>query len=82
MLTKTFTDARGRSVLVKSNVGAAETVIATSMGLHVGAFSGILKVTNGIISGATELVGAGVGLTSPRVNSRGNTSTKRKSISS
>lgn len=50
--------------MVKSEISPAETVTATTLGLNVNAFAG---VTN---QAASEMVGAAVGLTTTRRNSR------------
>lgn len=66
-INKVFVDARGRSVHVKGEVGAAQNVIATTMGLDVSTFSSeIAKVKSGMATGATHQVGAAVGMTPTR----------------
>jgi hypothetical protein len=80
-INKVFTDAKGRKIQVKGCIGAAENVIAASMGLDVSTFSDISKVTTGIISGTTVLVGAGVGMTpkpGSRANSRASTTSPQR----
>ena len=49
---KTFVDGKGRKIKVCGEIGAAENVIATGMGLNASTFADIAKVTTGIITGA------------------------------